>query len=267
MNIYNALRNRGFRFLPRRFHCYCIGAAKTATTSISSMFEENYGARHEPDIRNTNHEIIQYLEGNRSASDMRDYLKRRDEALSLELESTHSMAYVAEELVTLFPNAKFIVTVRDPYKWIRSRINFHHRVKPPEWEEYRQYFWMSKAGSYPEQEALLKERDLAPLDVYLQQYQEHYDLLDKHLPKDRCLYLKTEDVSQALDTITDFLDLKRGSLIDRVSNTQANKESFISDIDEGYLQAKVWQHCHRFIEDYYPELIEPNQHHDTKDGE
>ncbi|PIE39472.1 MAG: hypothetical protein CSA53_01385 [Gammaproteobacteria bacterium] len=258
MNIYNALRTKGLRFLPRRFHCYCIGAAKTATTSISSMFEENYATQHEPDIQNTNHAIIQYLEGKTTSAQICNFLKARDKKLSLELESTHSMAYVAKELAELFPQAKFIVTVRDPYKWIRSRINFHHRVKPPEWEEYRQYFWMRKANRYPEQEALLQERELAPLDVYLRQYQEHYDLLEQHLPRERCLYLKTEHVSQSLDQMTDFLGIKRGSLIDRVSNSQASKESFISDIDDDYLKAKVWQNCERFIRSYYPELINDN---------
>lgn len=219
------------------------------------MFAQNYATQHEPDIAVTNHAIIDFLEGKTSRDDIKAFISKRDKQLGLELESTHSLAYISSELAEIFPQARFIVTVRDPWAWIHSRINFHHRIKPAEWEEYRQYFWMDKAHHYEPQEALLKERDLAPLDVYLQQYQEHYVLLEKNLPKERCLYLKTEEVSNSLDQMTDFLGLKPGSLQNRKTNTQANKETFISEIDEHYLRQKVWSNCQQLITDYYPETV------------
>jgi hypothetical protein len=255
MNIYDKIRRKTGKVLPRRFHCYCIGAAKTATTSISSMFEHNFDSRHEANIQATNHNIIDYLENKITQEQMLDHLKERDQQLQLELESTHSLIYVANELSSLFPDAKFIVTVREPMDWIRSRINFHFKKHPPEWEEYRQYFWMDKTEGYADEEALLKENDLASLDAYLSQYAQHYSLVAKNIPQDRRLIIRMGDISHKNAEIAEFLGIKASKIVPEHSNSQPNIAAFIDPLDQQFVIQKIWHHCQDLIEEFFPEQI------------
>jgi len=255
MDIYDIIRRKAGKVLPRRFHCYCIGAAKTATTSISSMFEHNFDSQHEADIQNTNHNIINYLENKTTQEQMLDYLKERDQQLQLELESTHSLIYVANELSSLFPDAKFIVTVREPMDWIRSRINFHFKKHPPEWEEYRQYFWMDKTEGYADEEALLKENNLASLDAYLSQYAQHYSLVAKNIPQDRRLIIRMGDISHKNTEVAEFLGIKASKIVPEHSNSQPNKAAFIDQLDQQFVIQKIWHHCQDLIEEFFPEQI------------
>ena len=255
MNLYDKFRRKTGKVLPRRFHCYCIGAAKTATTSISSMFEHNFDSQHEADIQDTNHHIINYLENNITQEQIRDYLKKRDQQLQLELESTHSLIYIANELVSLFPKAQFIVTVREPMDWIRSRINFHFKKHPPEWEEYRQYFWMDKTEGYTDEEILLKENDLASLDAYLSQYAQHYKLVEEHIPQDQKLVIRMDEISHKNSEIAEFLGINANKIIPEHSNSEPNKAAFIDQLDQQYVIQKIWHHCQTLIEDFFPERV------------
>ena len=255
MDMYNTFRKKTGKLLPRRFHCYCIGAAKTATTSISSMLEHNFDSQHEADISNTNHTIIHHLEHKLTQEQVLDYLQKRDQQLQLEMESTHSLIYVAKEISSLFPKAKFIVTVREPMDWIRSRINFHFKKNPPEWEEYRQYFWMDKTESYAEEEQILKENDLASLDVYLNQYAQHYALAKKNIPQDRTLIIRMDEISQKTPEIADFLGINAKKIVPEHSNAQPNKAAFIDKLDQKFVIQKIWLHCQNIIEDFFPERV------------
>jgi hypothetical protein len=255
MDIYDKIRRKTGKVLPRRFHCYCIGAAKTATTSISSMFEHNFDSQHEANIEDTNHNIINYLENKITQEQMLGYLKKRDQQLQLEMESTHSLIYVANELSSLFPQAKYIVTVREPMDWIRSRINFHFKKHPPEWEEYRQYFWMDKTESYSEEEKILQENDLASLDAYLGQYAQHYALVEKNIPQDRKLTIRMDKISEKTREIADFLNVSAQKIIPEHSNSQPNKAAFIDNLDQQFVIQRIWHHCQGLIEEFFPEQV------------
>ena len=80
---------------PRRFHCYCVGAAKTGTTSIASSFKTAYRAKHEPEARQTNRLVINYLEGEISKKELQASLVKRDQKLRLEMESAHPLGYLS----------------------------------------------------------------------------------------------------------------------------------------------------------------------------
>lgn len=255
MSIYNQLRLRTRKVLPRRFHCYCIGAAKTGTTSISSMFKAHFDSAHEPAISETNHQIINYLKNEMTDEEVQSFIEKRDRKLNLEMESTHSLIYIAKEITDLFPDAKYLITVREPLSWIRSRINFHFKKHPPEWEEYRQYFWMDKTRGYDPEEAVLEANQLASLDAYLSQYNEHYLLAKQHLPEAASLYIRTDNLSREAGEIARFLNINARHINTSHANSEPEKASFIEGIDEHYLTRKVWGHCENLIREYFPERV------------
>lgn len=101
MNLYNEIRIRTGRLLPRRFHCYCLGAAKTAITSVSAMFKNNFDTCHEPDIESTNHHIIDYLEGYISTGGISDYIIARVRRYKPKITSPLSLACGSKRMTKL----------------------------------------------------------------------------------------------------------------------------------------------------------------------
>ena len=111
-------------FLPRKFHVFCLGAAKTVRL------------------------VIDHLEGKFNRDQMTKLLKERDSELGLELESAHPLVYIGHSLCETFPQSKFIITIRNPYKWLGSRLSYHYQAKAKGWDIYRDYFWWKNNKLY-----------------------------------------------------------------------------------------------------------------------
>jgi len=262
--VHASLRRRFGGRSPRRFHAYCIGAAKTGTTSAAACFEVNYRTQHEPEARKTNRLVIDYLEGKISESEVRDLLLARDRRFHLEMESSHPLCYLSGILVDLFPDAKFIATVREPLDWLRSRLNFHYKVDPPAWREYRTYFWISRQNGYPEEERILKEYGLCSLDVYLSQYADHYKRIEESVEDDRLLVVKTEDISTSVNDIGSFLQIDEDTLTTDYRNKSEYVISALDRLNPDYVINRIASHCEDLIRSYYPERISFYGLHDAR---
>jgi hypothetical protein len=122
----NALWQKGHELrrylLPaRRTHAFSVGLPKTGTTSIARMVEGR--TAHEPETN-----ILLYLHDQRAqgaitVAEQARALRARDTLLWLEVESNHLLGLVVEGLVAAFPDARFVLTVRDPRSWLESQIN------------------------------------------------------------------------------------------------------------------------------------------------
>jgi deoxyadenosine/deoxycytidine kinase len=226
---------------PRKCHIYCLGAAKTGTTSLAQMLSQQRRSAHEPETAETNQIVIGYLSKKLSKNDVVQLLKKRDRRLNLEFESSHPLGYFAEFLPELFKNSKFIITYRDPEAWLRSRVNFHEGKDPEEWRAYRNFIWNRHFDGFPEEETILKEAGLFSLDAYLQQYAEQYELLLAHLPADRTLLLKTEEIDLSTDRLVKFCGEQTSltGLTSKRTNTYAPANSLLNQIDAQYAAEKV----------------------------
>ena len=80
--IVNQIKHKILGAHHRRFQIYCIGAAKTGTTSMASMFSGKYYAEHEPETKKTNQLVIDYLEKNISREEVSRSLINRDRRLN-----------------------------------------------------------------------------------------------------------------------------------------------------------------------------------------
>ena len=243
------------RLYRRRFQVFCIGAAKTGTTSVAGLFERNYLAAHEPETRQTVKTAIAHLEGNVDRAFIKDALIHRDRRLCLEVESAHPLAYVAELLVETFPAAQFFITLRDPLDWLASRLNYHINAHPPEWDEYRDYFWTQKHCGYAPEENLLAHHGAYSLDTYLAQYADHYDRVLRAVPSNRRLILKTRELSRSLPAIADFLNIPPNTLRRSHSKRSPKKTDLLSALPQSFVRAKIWHHCQPLVERYFPESL------------
>lgn len=237
----------------RSFQVFCIGAAKTGTTSIAGMFRDNYLARHEPETGRTVQIVIDYLENNINRDEVSQLLLKRDARLNLELESSHPLGYLSEVLVSTFPRAKFIITIREPYSWLSSRLNFHHKVDPPEWRAYRDYFWTQQHSSYAVEEAILEKYGLCSLDTYLKQYADHYNRVLEHVPENRRIIIRTDEIENSMREIAEFAGVSPASLVTSHSNRSPDKITPLNSIDSGFIQEIIWRYCSDIIKVYFPE--------------
>ena len=108
--------------LPRRFHAYGCGMAKTGTHSIYALFG-NYRTAHEVDLRRMVRLAVASLDGSISDQEIERLLLRRDRQLWLEMDSSNINGDLIRPLVRISPQAKFILTIRDVYSWLDSAIN------------------------------------------------------------------------------------------------------------------------------------------------
>ena len=229
--------------LPRRTHVYGVGPPKTGTMSLSRLFER-YRTRHEAHIQETLSIIF--------CGDSREKTKKihhRDRLGKLECEVGYFLVYICGDLACEFPNSKFICTVRPPRSWLRSIIdqciNAPRKCIPEEYRLLRDYSFGPIPESYSSKEEPLARYGLHSLDGYLSYWSFHYkQVLDK-IPSDRCLFVRTRNISKRIESIAEFVDIPKSSICDEESHTHktSKKHCVLSKIEENYLSRKISHHC------------------------
>ncbi|MDG3088285.1 sulfotransferase [Vibrio hannami] len=231
------------RLRTRKAHIYCIGAAKTGTTSIAQMYNGALRTAHEPNVEQTTQMVMDYLSGGINKEKCREMLISRDRKLNLELESSHPLGYLAPFLMDAFPKAKFIVTVREPHSWLASRLNFHLNRKPDEWADYRDFIWSRHHQGYSEEEFCLEEKGLYSLSAYLKQYSEQYQIIFDAIPESRMLVIKTNELSDMTNELGHFIGIKDECIAAVHTNKMRVPESIYDQLPKDFIVEKIEHHC------------------------
>lgn len=232
---------KSFRIRPS--HCFCLGAAKTGTTSFSAMFADHYRAAHEPNVADLTATVEKVILGELRPPEIKDWLYKRDKELNLEVEASHPLGYLAPWLPEVFPEAKFVITIRDPLPWLKSRLNFHYYKTPEVWQRYRDFIWGRHHIGYQLEEAVLEELGLYSVDAYLTQYSEQYKLLFNHLPEDRTLMLRTERLSDSIEILAAFLELDPTTIIAKHENIVAVDSNVIDLLPTAFVASRIKEKC------------------------
>jgi hypothetical protein len=220
---------------------FCVGLAKCGTHSVVDMLEPVCRAAHEPGSE----ELLPLLERARAGSfevgELRSFLRERDRRLRLDFEANHLLGSFVPHLMDAFPEARFILLVRELRPWIDSLINDQLNLR--QWDGYTrwrvvydQYLGREKR-SFPPEEAPLQDLDLYPLSHYIRYWREEPRAILAELPLDRVLVLRTEALSDSLSTIAEFVGVPETSLASKASHTYltARKHNVLDSLDPTYL--------------------------------
>lgn len=222
------------------------------------MFEPCYRSAHEPDTPALTEAVAQILAAypaiNRTGKeapakrgdagiDVAAWLRERDHRLNLEVEASHPLGYMAPWLPEVFPEARFIITIRDPLRWLKSRLNFHYYKSPLEWQKYRDLIWGRWHQGYSSEEKVLEELGLYSLDAYLSQYAEQYQLLFRHLPVNRRLVVKTEELDTSIERIGNFLGIDPATISRQHANAFSHEDSVIEKLPEEFIARRIEANC------------------------
>ena len=242
-------------FVRRRFQAYCVGLSRTGTHSLAHLCRANYRSRHEVN-EGLLDAICGRLDQSLDDSAVDRILQRRDGKLMLEMDSANQLVFVIEDLVRLFPQARFILTIRHVLPWLDSRIDNHRYWGPtrtqwlPTWEAR-----YGRAAGHPPEERVLAEHALFTLDGYLAGWTAHYRRVLASVPPDRLLVIRTHEIGRSLGEIADFLGIQAATLDARRTHQAPSvvRYRMLDQIDSSYLEGKIRQHCAELMARFFPE--------------
>ena len=187
-------------------HAYCIGLPRSGTHTLAHILGNECRTIHEPLKKKTIHFIINRMPY-ASHKEINKWLLLRDKVLGIDIEATHFLHYFAGNLSTLFPKAKFILTIRDPLEWLESELNRNYSAsKSAYWralEEYRYNLPSLAHETINEVWQPSNER----IASYITYWKNHIERTTQSVPENRLLLLNTKDLNHSKHTIYNFLGL------------------------------------------------------------
>lgn len=242
---------------PRKTHLYCIGSAKSGTHSIAAMFDGQLRSAHEPESDEVIDLILDNEAGLVGDAELNRFLLKRDRRLWLDVDSSQLNFFFIRKLVELFPDAKFVLTIRDPYSWLDSFMDHQlARGGTDTWIKLRNHRFRPDLHTHQEGESVLKENGLYTLDGYLSYWTHHNRTVIESVPPDRLLIVRTDKITESAEKIAAFAGVPASYLKREESHAFKAKRKFglIGHIDQAYLEQKVKMHCGDLIARFFPEI-------------
>jgi len=247
----------------RQCHLYCIGHGKTGTHSLSDLFGGHYRATHEDDAEVLLDLIMAVTDGSLTTEAFKHFLYWRDRRLLTEMDSSGLNIYFIEQLRDLFPEARFILTLRDCHSWLESQIN-HIIARPPQhnprvdysrFQDFH-YRWLGDE-THPPEEQILKDYGLYTLDHFLAAYAWHNRKAFACLPPERLLVVRTHEIQQNAARIAAFSGVALETLRQERAHSYPAKAHYdvLGKIDRDYLDEKIRQHCNELMTEWFPEFM------------
>jgi len=239
----------------RETRVYALGVPKSGTTSIAGIFREHCRTEHEAHRPRTVGEMHAHYTGEITDDELIKLYRARDRRLLVDVESNCFLAYRPDLLLNAFPDAKFIVTIREPLAWLDSildnNINFP-RTKTAAMTQWHSVFFQASKSADDVGDKPLLDRDLHRLDSYLSYWARTYDACLKSLPEDQRLVIGTNQITDRMVELGDFVgfDLRGAKRESSRKNVTAEKHGILDELDADYVRERMAELCQPVIEKY-----------------
>ncbi len=242
----------------RGFHVYGAGIGKSGTMSLARIFSR-YCAWHEFLSERTLRRILDCRGSATNDEAMDDFLRTRDRLGNLELDSAGFHANYIDRLVSIYPAARFIVTVRDCYSWLDSFLNTIVNDVPswPDWHlegVYGNNFGLTREVISSKAKLTAELPNI--IDSLLCAWaQPNRRILDT-VPKSRLLVVRTHDISRRLPELARFVGVSEATLDGEMSlaNVRPAKQRhhLLESVDERLVEESVERTCADLMESLFP---------------
>jgi Sulfotransferase domain len=242
----------------RRTRLYGVGIGKSGTNSISKMFSKNVRAVHEPQAVALIDKYLDWRNGRVNDREMTEWVRARDREMALEVDSSWLNVLILEMLVREFPDARFVLTIRDCYSWLNS--NFNHSLRAgnvdPRWKQLREFRFRHENFVHAPEEQVLKKNGLLPLDAYFSRWAAHNEMALAKISGERLFVVRTDEIRLRAHDIADFASLPRTTIRLEHAHAFQNpiRREIIHEIDRGFLEQKADQHCRPLMARFFPEI-------------
>lgn len=236
---------------------FCVGQAKSGTASLYGLLATHYRAAHEPERENMLELILRGSRGEIEDNALRDYLVERDRRLHLDYDIAWANQFIIRHLLPTFPEAKFIVLIRDVYTWLQSIVgHLISREIPPDVRAFLD--WWFKPHRYPHtrHDGGLKELGTYPVAAFLSAWNEHINVCTHLIPPDRRLVLRTHELNRSHQRLAEFLQIPVDCLAvyDGYRNRSTWAGRIESLLDRAYLNEMVDSICGENMSRHFPEV-------------
>ena len=249
---------------PHSVHVFGLGAEKSGTHSIQGVFASEYISHHEAHSKHLIPLIIDYKQ-NGNKRKLVQALQRLDLRFYPEVEVAHYYGEIPEILCEVFPNAKFVLTLRDCFSWFESVLSQNLMV----YDAFRRdgtsarymHLYRYRYGehfSYANEEAILDSKGLPNAEAYFTYWTRFNSHIMATVPSDRLLVVRTRDIADRLDDISTFLGIPRDTLNVNKSHSFKRKKYKISvdnSIPKAFIKDQA-QVCRPIMDKYFPGKFE-----------
>ncbi len=240
---------------PKRLNVLCVGTPKSGTTSIANLFSKGYRYEHEGERYEHVKCIFSHFSGDISDDKYQQHLEQRAKRLWLDIESNCFLGYRIDLVYKAAPDAKYILTIREPYSWLKSifdnNINFPiNKGFTEKW--WHNFFFKPDQYTYSGKESVLKEFKLYPIDAYLNYWVDANKSVIDTIPDSQLLILYTDQISDDLNKISSFLQIKENSINKKRTrmNVTDKKHHVMKKLDQQYVRERIDAICNKFITSY-----------------
>lgn len=254
-------------FQSRRFQIYCVGTAKSGTHSIAELFRDHYRAAHEPEDEQFIRLLVDVKHRVAETQSLVKRVRRNDRRHFLELNSSSFNYWLIDILLEEFPDAKFLLSIRDCYSWLDSFINHQlSRKCSAAWQQLRALRFESNDYKHAPEEKVLVEKGLYTLDAYLSYWSQHNQTVLTSIPTDKLLVIRTHEIPASVNRIATFLDIESSTISAQRSHAFKAKKKFniLDEIDPDFLDAKLEYHCKNLMTRFFPELKDAKSYRETQ---
>ncbi|MDN5882093.1 MAG: sulfotransferase [Nitrosospira sp.] len=220
---------------------------------------DRFRSMHEPSAAVTTELILRLSRNEISVQLFERLLRSRDRYFQLEMEASHYLHHVVDLLVEYFPDARFILTLRDPYTWLNSEINQNILTHGSIWDHIQGLRYGRYGDDFDTQDRVLSRYGgVYPVSTYLRYWSEHIEQVANVVPGDRLLILKTRRLGDQRHRLARFLnidsdDIRRGHFWSGSETARRHLDIFTC-VDAAYLQDQVALHCRGLMARFFPEI-------------
>lgn len=241
----------------RSFRAYCVGHARSGTASVHGVCQTSFRSAHEPEISELLKRILLAANGPTGRDGLLSYIGDRDTRLGLDCDSSWANHFLMSDLAKAFPDAQFILLIRDCYTWVESLINHMLTVEiPANVRAFAEWWFQPQKHPYGRGERLLEERGLFSIGCYLTCWRTHVTRSCASVPSHRMLIIRTHEMRQSLDDLARFLHIPREQLDDTNCHlNRGTREARITSlIDHTFLEEAVDSICGDMMRRHFPEI-------------
>jgi len=191
---------------------------------------------------------------------IRSRLVARDRRLWLEMDSSHLNSLVAPALRDAFPQARFILTIRECYSWLDSVfdtiVNSGGLVDSPDWSVRKDLFGATGPQTYSSEERALERHGIPPVGELLRYWAQHNQRMLDALAGPRLFVVRTDRLSEKIAEIASFLDVPSDSLNrDRIHlNITRVRHGIAHGLGASFLEDQVGRFCGEIMGTFFPDI-------------
>lgn len=193
-----------------------------------------------------------------SDNDIIKILSSRDIANWLEIESSHYLGGVIEQLTQVSNNAKYILTIRDCLSWMDSWFN--HQLSRATLTNESVYDlgrnnYYCRGHQYTKHDHFLESMKLYPIRSYLEFWKDHNQNVINSVPEEKLLIIKTKEISSSTDKIATFLNINESKIVNNSSHEfkAKAKHGILEKLDANFIYDTAMEVCGELNDMYFPE--------------